>query len=385
MRTVAQSTPPDTPIINVTATDGDEENTPNSEISFSLLDTSLPFEINASSGLLSTGPGLMAQNYSVVVIATDNGIPPLQSNGMIIVTVAPPNSHSPVFPSDFTASITENTNTTGNMSLTIYTFEVTDDDVGPEGEVELTLLPSQYSVNFTLVSGAQGTLSYNVNQLGFDREMIENFTLPIQAVDQGNVLFRRTSEALLFVTVEDVNDNPPVFVDTPYMAMASENASVGTSVFTVRAVDDDEETNAMIAYSLVNSSDFTIDPDSGVISVAGNLTVSVFNITVSAYDGAFSSNTLITIMVVEVNDNPPQFIPPLPTDVTLPENAEVGLVVLNITASDADTGISGEVVLRLSQEENVFGVESYPNSTSEFFISLNEPLDFEVSLAPLVC
>ena len=42
------------------------------------------------------------------------------------------------------------------------------------------------------------------------------------------------------VTVKDVNDNPPVFVDAPYSGAVLENASLGMTVMRVTAVDKDE-------------------------------------------------------------------------------------------------------------------------------------------------
>ena len=42
------------------------------------------------------------------------------------------------------------------------------------------------------------------------------------------------------ITVKDVNDNPPVFIDAPYSGEILENASLGMTVMRVTAVDKDE-------------------------------------------------------------------------------------------------------------------------------------------------
>lgn len=42
------------------------------------------------------------------------------------------------------------------------------------------------------------------------------------------------------ITVKDVNDNPPMFVDAPYSGTVLENASLGMTVMRVTAVDKDE-------------------------------------------------------------------------------------------------------------------------------------------------
>ena len=42
------------------------------------------------------------------------------------------------------------------------------------------------------------------------------------------------------ITVKDVNDNPPRFVDAPYSGAVLENASLGMTVMRVTAVDKDQ-------------------------------------------------------------------------------------------------------------------------------------------------
>lgn len=42
------------------------------------------------------------------------------------------------------------------------------------------------------------------------------------------------------MTVKDVNDNKPTFLDTPYTGAVLENASLGMTVMRVTAVDKDE-------------------------------------------------------------------------------------------------------------------------------------------------
>ncbi len=46
--------------------------------------------------------------------------------------------------------------------------------------------------------------------------------------------------ATVKITVKDVNDNPPRFVDAPYSGAVLENASLGMTVMRVTAEDKDE-------------------------------------------------------------------------------------------------------------------------------------------------
>ena len=377
---IAQSSPIGYDIITVNATDGDEQGTDNSDIFFTLVDPSLPFTINSSTGLLSTrqaSPDLMGQVYNVQVVAADMGSPPQSSTGTIIVDVAPPNSHAPVFSFTELAFIGENT----SPALNFYTFVVTDDDTGNEGEVAVMLLPGEYSSNFTLsTSGAIGETQVILTYNGppFDRERISNFTLEFQADDQGNQLFRRSTTASLTVEVVDDNDNPPSFVGAPYTAMVSEGAAVGYVVATAVTVDPDQISS--IAYSSdFTGGEFVIDGNSGNITVNSPLRVSTqdfYQFPITASDGAFTVNTYINITVTEVNDNVPMFEQALPTTIAIPEDTPTGSTVLNFTVTDADTGISGEITLSLMQTDNIFASGMY--STDEYYIYTQRMVDFEV-------
>ena len=48
------------------------------------------------------------------------------------------------------------------------------------------------------------------------------------------------------ITVKDMNDNPPTFLDTPYTGAVLENASLGMTIMRVTAVDIDEVTSQTI-------------------------------------------------------------------------------------------------------------------------------------------
>ena len=327
----------------------------------------------------------MAEVYTVIVVASDSGVPPRSSSGTFTVDVAAPNFDDPQFDDDdlddLMFSITEN-----DPSVS-FSFEVTDTDDGLEGEVLFELLPSQYSDNFTITQSPRdssnrtmGTISYTGGP-GFDREVVRNFTLLVRATDQGNVLFRRSTDAELFVSIEDVNDNRPEFVGAPLSARISENAAVGTSVTTVTAVDPDEGTNAAITYSLgLVGSNFRIDENSGEISVDDSLMELVhtpITLPVVASDGLFTTTENIIITIIDENDNTPQFTPAIPPTLSIPEDTEVGATLLNISVTDEDTGPNGEATLFIGQEGSTF-THSSPE-INEFSIILNEELDAEVS------
>ena len=102
------------------------------------------------------------------------------------------------------------------------------------------------------------------------------------------------------------------------------------------------------------SADFLIDYDTGVIIVARSLDreiTSSYSVTVKAVDQGIpqldSDPLVIEIEVLDVNDNTPAFLYPVPSDLNIPEDTLVATVVASFIATDNDTGINGEVFFTL--------------------------------------
>ena len=315
-------------------------------------------------------PGL----YEVFVEVSDMGSPRLSSVSIFYVIVAPPNFYDPVFPAILTLSFNEE----AIPSTPVFTFTVADADDGDEGQVTLSLLPTEYSSDFFLTqTGNTGSLYVNAS---FDREAITNFTLAVRAVDNGNPMFRRSSEAELVVLILDVNDNPPVFTDAPYAVSVAEDASVGYSIFQVSATDRDVDLNAEVLFSLENGEGvFAIDSTSGNITVQGPLLradTSFYRINITArdqgVDDMLESYTYINITVTEVNDNAPVFVGITQQNFIIPENTAPGYVFpIEVNVTDADTGPAAIVDLSLAQSGNVFALQGNR-------LVLNSAVDYEV-------
>lgn len=119
------------------------------------------------------------------------------------------------------------------------------------------------------------------------------------------------------VSVLDVNDNPPTFPAGAYAYNVPENSPSGSQVATIVATDADIGVNSEITYSLSGTQDvFTINATTGVISLSSTLNrelVMNYTLNVTATDGGtnqLSSFQLVTLFVVDANDNPPIFSAP---------------------------------------------------------------------------
>lgn len=108
-----------------------------------------------------------------------------------------------------------------------------------------------------------------------DREDISFYTLLVQASDQGTPPLTETVS--VNVTIEDINDNPPVFSDSNFTVTVAENLPVGTRFLNITALDDIGD-NALLAWSIVsgNVGDvMAIDSSSGRLYNVGELSMTI--------------------------------------------------------------------------------------------------------------
>lgn len=376
---IENSTSPGTEIYQLTATDLDQQGTNNSAVIFDLVAPSSGFEIDESTGIISVSGTLSPQRQELVVMVADRGLPSLSSNYSIFVTVVSFNGYDPRFldPTEFRFSENE----IPTMAFSIF---VEDEDIGLEGIVNLTLLHSDFSsiFEFEFSHGVNFTEGELTLMQEFDYENITNFTLIVQATDTGTEFFRRTSNQTYLFLISDENDNPPEFTGTPYHASVGEDATGGVVFFQASASDADSGTNAQVEFSLGldGAGTFDIDPTSGNVSVVGTLLRAVtenYQLIIIATDqngAGLSTNTTLNVTVLEVNDNAPMFAEDTPSNMTVLDDSPEGFFLLNISVSDADTGLPGTVDLSLEQEGQLFRLQG----TSGTELHLNMTADLEV-------
>lgn len=125
--------------------------------------------------------------------------------------------------------------------------------------VSSTSLP--FSLRYDLI---RGDLSLVVDQT-LDREAISSYKFDIIARDGDN----QTGVLHVFVTINDINDSPPKFLQTTYLINnISETISIDSIICRVHAVDDDDGINGEINYYLIKEDDcFQIDQITGDIRV----------------------------------------------------------------------------------------------------------------------
>ena len=150
--------------------------------------------------------------------------------------------------------------------------------------------------------------------------------------------------ATVYITVTNVNDNSPEFIDIPNKVDIDENVNEGTSVITVTAIDAD---NDNLTYSIKTPNvPFTINSTSGEIKSSGiidreNLDKYILIIVVS--DGKNTVEYKLEISVDDKNDNTP-VVSDQEVFVSEDKPVDVESVIATVTGTDADIGSNAVLV-----------------------------------------
>jgi len=316
-----------------TANANDADTDTNANVSYSIVtgNSVNTFSIDSDTGVISLIRPLnfeSTQSYLLTLAAanhlSDN---PLQGIARLAIFVTDVNEFFPRFSQPaYEAIILENEPAATN----VFQAVANDSDTGSSGELEYRIFSGNSVGNFE-ISTNSGLI---VTTRPIDREDVDMFHLQILVSDGGTPSF--SALASVSITVLDVNDNPPVFSSSNYSAVVSENSPTGVSVLVfpmLRTTDIDMDgPNTQATYSIVGTFPFSIVPQTGEISVSGEIDFennSSYDVTILSIDSgspSLSSTALISITVVNLNDNPP-VIHSTPTSVTFVEEMVNGVLI----------------------------------------------------------
>lgn len=186
-----------------------------------------------------------------------------------------------------------------------------------------------------------------------DYEKVHKYVFHVVAVDKKGK--GHASFAQVTVNVLDTNDNTPIFVPNKKTVTISEDSAIGHSVTKVTATDPDTGLNGRIFYSIISGSDgkFDIDRVTGKVRVSASLdreSRGEFILNISAIDGSYYPNEgygTLFVLLQDVNDNKPSFAKPT-YNVEVAENTPVGSIIVNVTATDSDTGTNALITYSMN-------------------------------------
>ncbi|KAM9468396.1 protocadherin-16 [Clarias gariepinus] len=259
--------------------------------------------------------------------------------------------------------------------LTTQGYIITDGNVG-----QAFLLETRRGSNQVLY------LDLVVNAI-LDREKRSSYTLLLEAFDGGSP--KKTGQMILDVTVQDINDNAPVFNQSRYHAMISENLQPGNNILQVFASDADEGENGLVLYEINRrQSDpdryFVINTQTGVITLNKPLDYEmrkVHELVVQARDNATQpevTNAFVTIHVRDYNDNQPTMTIIFLSEDGSPrisEGAQPGQYVARISVTDPDYGEYSNVNVSLEGGDGKFALTTKDNII--YLICVDKILDRE--------
>merc|ERR1719376_116311 len=342
---------------------------------------------------------------SIVIIATDKGIPSKSSNTTVDITIQDLNEFSPVF------SASSPTNASVNeMSLQgtfVAQLQATDNDACSPNNIIDYSIEGENVINFDITNN--GTLQ--VRNEFLNREEKEFYQVDVIASDFGNP--RKSTTFSIQVQLLDVNDETPVFDNIPNNCEIVENSAALDDVCQIRAIDSDENSN--LIYKITSHSCFDENenivgenkcnnwfdiqtvpegPDKvGQVKVANGVVidrerVELVEITIevedlNAIDGTDQViTTSLEISIIDEDDNLPTFTSSGSFEASIKEDSAVGSIVqgLDLFVEDLDKDELSHFFLKLSDDTLPFELSKSEVFRSSFFdivVKNSEQLDFD--------
>uniref|UniRef100_A0A4X1W5T6 Cadherin EGF LAG seven-pass G-type receptor 1 n=1 Tax=Sus scrofa TaxID=9823 RepID=A0A4X1W5T6_PIG len=347
-----------TPVLRVQATDRDQGQ--NAAIHYSIISGNLKgqFYLHSLSGSLDVINPLdfeAIREYTLRIKAQDGGRPPLiNSSGLVSVQVLDVNDNAPIFVSSpFQAAVLENV----PLGHSVLHIQAVDADAGENARLRYRLDPVPAADFPFQIHNSSGWITVCAE---LDREEVEHYSFGVEAVDHGSPPM--SSSASVSITVLDVNDNDPVFTQPAYELRLNEDAAVGSSVLTLRALDRDA--NSVITYQLTGGNTrnrFALSSQSGggLITLALPLDYKQerqYVLAVTASDGMRSHTAQVFINVTDANTHRPVFQSSHYT-VSVSEDQPVGTSIATIGATDEDTGENARITYVLEDPVPQFRID----------------------------
>ncbi|CAG5132579.1 unnamed protein product, partial [Candidula unifasciata] len=415
-----------TSVYKVTATDPDSNSgrIPNYFIEAVSGNYNHTFEVNKQTGQITLNKSLDYENlsfYHYNVSAKDEGNPtcpgvscvcdknsnfnnPTCDPGPVdlFITIIDVQDTPPVFSKlPYMATVAEN----ATLGQSIFQVSAVDGDRGVSQPNHIQYTLSGADSSQFAIGSSDGIIRVK-EVLDADKEEVRNkgglYSFAVIATEEsGNSTENpnNRTETPISVTVTDINDNPPKFNANNYSASVQENTPKGvpiTITSSIEVVDIDQDVNSRFWVYLEKDdnpyNDFdTLPAANVVIQGRSTITIRVFNSSVLDYETTknltfqliakennsnpnitSSSVATVTLTILDVNDNSPQF-PDQPRAFNVSEDAPLGHVIATITATDADSGDFGQIVFSL--EDN--GLDGTFNISEQGVITLAQPLDWE--------
>uniref|UniRef100_A0ABM5G9Z5 Protocadherin gamma-A6-like isoform X13 n=1 Tax=Pogona vitticeps TaxID=103695 RepID=A0ABM5G9Z5_9SAUR len=316
--------------------------------------------------------------YDLILTATDGGDPVKTGTAEIHIIVVDANDNSPLFSQPlYEVSAKENI---PKWSI-IATVRATDLDEGINGEVKYTSVEiTEKNSKMFLLNSTTGEIIL-LGNLDFEASSLYEFE--VQAMDGGGL----SDRSKVRITVTDLNDNAPELGTTFVVSSVPEDSPTGTVLAILNVQDQDSGVNGKVKCSIPSNLPFllknTMDDFFTLVTdrALDREQAASYSVTITARDEGIpplSSSQVISLQVLDTNDNPPVFSKGAYTSY-LVENNPRGASVFSLQASDADweenARISYSIIDNQIGESSLSSYLSINSETGDVY-ALNS-LDYE--------
>lgn len=255
---VNENTAEDTEIMQLSATDIDEDET----LFYSLHAAQSPASLKLFRIDSVTGGVLLAHQldretmteHILIVIVKDYGTPAKRNYAKIIVNVIDHNDHAPEFTSKIVQGKLYETAAVGSNVVTVLAI---DRDIGENGKIVYSIISGNIGNMFTIDS-SMGTITLAKE---LSTNIMNEYMLQVKASDCGNpALFAQIPVQVVVVSVDNV---PPKCTRNETAVEIYENFPIGTFVMHIEA-----QSTSSVQFTIINGNIddmFFINPSTGII------------------------------------------------------------------------------------------------------------------------
>ncbi|KAA0718277.1 Cadherin-23 Otocadherin [Triplophysa tibetana] len=325
------------------------------------------FNMDRLSGLISRGDKALdreTQSSHVLEVEgfnSDQGS--MRSSVRVIVYVEDVNDVPPAFTQSQYNRL--GLRETAGIGTSVVVVRATDPDTGSDRKFEVDMS-----------TGLVTTVDY------LDYETKTSYLINVSATDQSPPFHR--VYCTVYVTLLNEPDEAVAFLSAGYEVSLMENIATGTEVVQVKAQSADNLNQLTYRFDPNTSPSalalFKIDSITGRITVTGLLDREKgdsYTLTIVADDGGPKRDSVVSITILDENDNSPEFDITSDLSVNIPEDTPIGQRVAVVLARDRDAGRNGLVNFTLiaGNMQDVFKINTANNTYGEVYV--NAHLDRE--------
>ncbi|XP_060759803.1 protocadherin alpha-C2-like [Neoarius graeffei] len=304
--------------------------------------------------------------HNLILTAVDGGVPARSGTASIVVRVQDVNDNAPKFDQEsYTINVTENS----PIGSLVVKLNASDLDEGANSEITYSfgLYTSEKAQEaFSLIPD---TGEIRVKEM-INYEDFRIYNMEIIAKDKGTNSL--SGQCKITIMITDMNDNHPEISLRSFSNPVKEDISVGTVIAVISVSDKDSGVNGEIDLHIPDNLPFALKESSEnyyevvVSEPLDREKVAEYDITFTVTDRGnppLSDNETVTLELLDVNDNVPQFPQSFYT-IRVMENNPPGALLSSLTAHDPDIHENQYLVYFIIENEIV-------NTSMSMLFSIN--------------